>query len=191
MKELIINYLITTVNDRIDKLKKTGHIYIEGEFALQTHLTNKEKNALRFLEKQDITVKNILKRDYQGEKYQIVLLVIREEQYTVIHVPKKIQEMKYQDTKAKQLVQFQNEDWYPAFLTDKKLKSSLDKEWVIWQSEPNKNADGSPKVEMDVYNDGCHQEDIVRECAKKGMGMMSLTDIFILIELVNEKFGEL
>jgi len=189
----LINYQITTQNQRVNLYKTTGEMIEEDSGdKIQTHLKEEEKKAISMLQESDITDIQIHpKQLLSWEKYHILIYLKQGEQYTAIHIPESIKNMKYKEThEVQQYTKFKDQERYPAFLTDEKLDSSLDKDWLIQKSAPTYNADVTPHVNINLYNNWNIKWDIIREVAKKWWRMMTITDNIIMTELIKQTFGE-
>ncbi|MDR0606898.1 MAG: hypothetical protein LBG52_00760, partial [Candidatus Peribacteria bacterium] len=155
LEQQLVNHILATNGKRVKQLKTTGFLDIEGGDEIQTHLTGAEKNELRPLAQSDITEMRSIERTYQGDPYHIITCRIRGEPYTAIQVPHKLKEMNYQDTHiGNQLMQFKVRDWYPAFLTDEKLKKPLAQDRLIRKTEPAMQENGTPHTDIKLYTDG-------------------------------------
>jgi hypothetical protein len=155
LEQQLVTHMLTKNQERVEKLKTTGLLDIEGGDEIQTHLTNEEKNELQPLEQAEITEMKSVERTYQGEQYHIITCKIRGEPYTAIQVPSKLKRMEYQDTHmGKQLMEFKNRNFYPAFLTDEKLANPLNQNRLIRKTEPAMQADGAPHTDIKLYDDG-------------------------------------
>jgi hypothetical protein len=60
-----LNYVAQAHDERINRLKTTGMLDIEGGYDIQTHLTDKEKSALQTLDTRDMSIKQKNEREYQ------------------------------------------------------------------------------------------------------------------------------
>jgi hypothetical protein len=155
LEQQMVNHILATNGNRVNQLKTTGFLDIEGGDKIQTHLTKAEKDQLRPLAQSDITEVTPVEKTYQGEQYHIITCKIRGEQYTAIQVPNKLKTMKYQNTHiGQQLMLFKGRHFYPAFLTDEKLANPLDQDRLIRKTEPAMQADGTPHTNIKLYTDG-------------------------------------
>jgi hypothetical protein len=186
LEKQLITYQLTTQNERVERYKTTGEMIEEDSWdSIQTYLTEEEKIAIPVLEEKDITEMQKHEREYKGEKYHILTYKKLWEQYTAIQVPEQIKKMKYKNTyEGRQLLGFKEKGRYPAFLTDEKLESALNQDWLIWKSSPATNEDNEPKTNIKLYNDWNPTWDIIREVAKTWWRMMTITDNIIMTELI-------
>jgi hypothetical protein len=155
LEQQMVNHILATNGNRVHKLKTTGFLDIEGGDKIQTHLTKAEKDQLRPLAQSDITEITPVERTYQGEQYHIITCKIRGEQYTAIQVPSKLKTKSYRDTHVgRALVEHKGTNWYPAFLSVKRLANPLDQDRLIRKTEPAMQADGTPHTNISLYTDG-------------------------------------
>jgi len=190
----LLKHELATHNKRVNLYKTTGEIVEEDSGdKIHTYLTAEEKKAIPMLQETDITdIQNHERQLKTWEKYHILMYKKQGEQYTAIQVPESIKTMKYQESHlGSQLTKFKDQDRYPAFLTDDKLDSPLQKEWLIQKSAPAYESDAkTPHVNINLYNEWDDKWDIIRETAKKWGRMMTITDNIIMTELIKQTLGE-
>jgi hypothetical protein len=69
-------------------------------------------------------------------------------------------------------------------LDDTGLQTPIEREWITVASTSLRDEKGAPIVDTKLYTQDEREMDFVKLCALQGKGMMTITDMIILAELI-------